>query len=71
MECSITNPALSLLMKYLVIGQRPKAPNRTEADQTGPYRTRLSGPCIAGYGVSRAKDWVSVACGTIMIIVTT
>ena len=27
MECSIINPALSLLMKYLVIGQRQKAPN--------------------------------------------
>ena len=25
MECSITNPALSLLMKHLVIGQRQKA----------------------------------------------
>ena len=27
MECTITNPALSLLMKHLVIGQRLKAPN--------------------------------------------
>ena len=27
MECSIINPALSILMKYLVIGQRQKAPN--------------------------------------------
>ena len=27
MECSIINPALSLLMKHLVIGQRLKAPN--------------------------------------------
>ena len=27
MECSIKNPALSLLMKHLVIGQRQKAPN--------------------------------------------
>ena len=27
MECSIINPALSLLMKHLVIGQRRKAPN--------------------------------------------
>ena len=26
-ECSINNPALSLLMKHLVIGQRPKIPN--------------------------------------------
>ena len=26
MECSIINPALSLLMKHLVIGQRKKAP---------------------------------------------
>ena len=27
MECFIINPALSLLMKYLVIGQCQKAPN--------------------------------------------
>ena len=27
MECSINNPALSLLMKHLFIGQRQKAPN--------------------------------------------
>ena len=27
MECSIINPTLSHLMKYLVIGQRQKAPN--------------------------------------------
>ena len=27
MECSIHNPALSLLMKHLVIGKRQKAPN--------------------------------------------
>ena len=27
MECPINNPALSLLMKHLVIGQRRKAPN--------------------------------------------
>ena len=27
MECSIINPALSLLMKHLVISQRQKAPN--------------------------------------------
>ena len=27
MECSINHPALSLLMKHLVIGQRQKAPN--------------------------------------------
>ena len=27
MECSIIDPALSLLMKHLVIGQRQKAPN--------------------------------------------
>ena len=27
MECSINNPALSLLMKHLVIGQRQKLPN--------------------------------------------
>ena len=27
MECSINNPALSLLMKHPVIGQRQKAPN--------------------------------------------
>ena len=27
MECTIINPALSLLMKHLVIGQRQKAPD--------------------------------------------
>ena len=27
MECSIISPALSLLMKHLVVGQRQKAPN--------------------------------------------
>ena len=27
MECSIISPALSLLMKHLIIGQRQKAPN--------------------------------------------
>ena len=27
MECSIINPALSLFMKHLVIGQRKKTPN--------------------------------------------
>ena len=27
MKCSIINPALSVLMKHLVIGQRQKAPN--------------------------------------------
>ena len=27
MECSINNPALSILMKHLVIGQRQKVPN--------------------------------------------
>ena len=27
MECSINNPALSLLMKHLVIGQRQNPPN--------------------------------------------
>ena len=27
MECSINNPALSLLMKHLAIGLRQKAPN--------------------------------------------
>ena len=27
MDCSIINPALSLLMKHLVIGERQKAPN--------------------------------------------
>ena len=27
MECYIINPALSLLVKHLVIGQRQKAPN--------------------------------------------
>ena len=27
MECSVISPALSILMKHLVIGQRQKAPN--------------------------------------------
>ena len=27
MDCSIINPALSLLMKHLIIGRRQKAPN--------------------------------------------
>ena len=27
MECSIISPALSLMMKHLVVGQRQKAPN--------------------------------------------
>ena len=27
MECSINNPALSLLIRHLIIGQRQKAPN--------------------------------------------
>ena len=27
MECSIIHPVLSILIKYLVIGQRQKAPN--------------------------------------------
>ena len=27
MKCSVINPALSLLMKHLVVGQRQKAPN--------------------------------------------
>ena len=27
MKCSIINPALSFMMKHLVIGQRQKAPN--------------------------------------------
>ena len=30
MECSTINPALSLLMKYLVIGQHQKAPNLSD-----------------------------------------
>ena len=32
MECSIINPTLSLLMKYLVIGQRQKAHNFSAFD---------------------------------------
>ena len=27
MECSVISPALSLLLKHLIIGQRQKAPN--------------------------------------------
>ena len=30
MECSVNNPALSLLMKHLIIGQRPKPPNYSD-----------------------------------------
>ena len=29
LECSLNNPALSLLIKHLVIGQRQTAPNRS------------------------------------------
>ena len=45
MECSINNPALLLLMKHLVIGQRLKIPNfsafhwspRGSLDSIGQY----------------------------------
>ena len=38
MECSIISPALSLLMKRLVIGQRLKAPNFS-AFHWSPHRS--------------------------------
>ena len=41
MECSINNPALSLLMKHLVIGQRQKAPN-VSAFLWSPHRSLVS-----------------------------
>ena len=37
MECPIINPALSLLMKHLVIGQRHKAPNSVSAFHWSPH----------------------------------
>ena len=52
MECSINSPALSLLMKHLVIGQRPadlitSYCSYARPAQPGPIQTRLCGPCIA------------------------
>ena len=41
MECSIINPALSLLMKHLIIGQRQKAPNFA-AFHWSPYDSLVS-----------------------------
>ena len=41
MECSIINPALSLLMKYLVIGQRQKAPTFS-AFHWSPHGSQVS-----------------------------
>ena len=41
MECSVNNPALSLLMKHLVIGQRQKAPNFS-AFHWSPHGSRVS-----------------------------
>ena len=41
MERSILNPALSLLMKYLVIGQRQKAPNFS-AFHWSPHGSQVS-----------------------------
>ena len=40
-ECSVNNPALSLLMKHLVIGQRQKAPNFS-AFHWPPYGSLVS-----------------------------
>ena len=37
MECSINCPALSLLMKHLVIGQRLKTPNFSAFQWSGFY----------------------------------
>ena len=41
MECSIISPALSLLMKHLVTGQRQKAPNFS-AFQWSPHSSQVS-----------------------------
>ena len=41
MECPINNPALSLLMKHLVIGQRQKAPNLS-ASHRSPHGSLVS-----------------------------
>ena len=41
MECSVNNPALSLFMKLLVIGQRKKAPNFS-AFQWSPHGILVS-----------------------------
>ena len=41
MECSIINPALLLLMKHLVTGQRQKAPNFS-AFHWSPYDSLVS-----------------------------
>ena len=42
MECSIINPALSLLMKHLVIGQHQKASNFS-AFHWSPHSSLVSG----------------------------
>ena len=41
LECSINNPALSLLMKHLVIGQRQEAPNFS-AFRRSPHASLVS-----------------------------
>ena len=41
MDCSIINPALSLLVKHLVIGQRQKAPSFS-AFQWSPHGSLVS-----------------------------
>ena len=41
MECSIINPALSLLIKHLVLGQRQKAPH-VSAFHWSPHGSQLS-----------------------------
>ena len=41
MECSIIFPALSLLMKHLVVGERQKAPNFT-AFHWSPHGSLIS-----------------------------
>ena len=51
MECFITSPALSLLMKHLVIAQRQKAPNFSAfavAAMHGPHSLVRFGPGCAG-----------------------
>ena len=56
MKCSINSPALSRLMKHLVIGQRLKthdfsafhwSPHGSLVSIGQNFLTRLCGPCIA------------------------
>ena len=51
MECSINNPALSLFMKHLVIGQRLKAPNFSTFHWS-PHS------CLVSIGQNFVTTWV-------------